>query len=94
MSDKDLIIRQPEPEEMKKTNKVIAECPVCKRKVRKGDKDIILTQPIIMSHSGDPVATLPKITCLTCGVDYFAPMELATIKRNLAKGDNQVITLQ
>jgi hypothetical protein len=49
----------------------------------------------LLALSGeDPMPIKPVVLCMGCGVFYFAPIELETIKQNIEKGENKIITLQ
>jgi hypothetical protein len=93
MSDRDLLLQPKEPEEFKKPGKVVAMCPVCNKKLRKGDKMFLMVRLLALSGE-DPMPIKPVVLCMGCGVFYFAPIELETIKQNIEKGENKMITLQ
>ncbi len=92
MTDLDLLIDQMQVKK-EKPGKVFCTCPVCKHKFRKGDK-IISNNSVIITRKGNPAPTMPKVTCLQCGVDFYPPEILEQIKNNIKKGENKIITLQ
>jgi rubredoxin len=81
--------------EPEKKGKVIAECPVCKKKLRRDAEEmIIMTQYLVAMPPGNPpMPSMPKMTCLNCGIEFFPPQILQELKKK-AQGETQIIIPQ
>lgn len=74
-----------------KEKKIVATCPVCKRNIYEGDK-VPLTQYQIATAPGHPAMySMPKITCLRCGVEFFPPDVVKKIRENMEGGPSRII---
>jgi len=70
---------------------VVSVCPTCGEHVYEGDK-VPVTQYQVAVPPGSPsVYSMPKLTCLRCGVEYFPQKVLDEIKKNLERGPSRII---
>lgn len=73
--------------------KIIAICPICKKRFRDGQGEKhILTQYLMPTPPGAQlVVSFPMITCPTCGVQFFPFAVLEELKKRI-RGAGERIT--
>jgi len=79
-------------DENEKPEKVLASCPVCKTKIRQGDKIINSIQVVVIASNKLPQPELPQIVCLNCGVKFFAPEIMELLKKRLNGEEPRIVT--
>lgn len=75
---------------------VVATCPVCKKEyVADGKSKLILTSYLVpQGRQGGQVAmaaSLPKIACTGCGVEFYGEEQLVELRRRAAGERTNII---
>lgn len=76
-----------------KEKELIAICPICKKQFRNTkDSMIIVSQYLLPSGPGmPPQVSIPKITCLNCGIEFFTIKGLTELKEKLKQAVSGLI---
>jgi len=78
-----------------KPGQVIHECPVCGKKQRHDSDDgQIITVYMVMAGPEKMLPALPKILCLSCGIEAFSKKDLLMLRAKAKALKQRIVTPQ